>query len=376
MRIDFRASPRPTLGVEWELALVDRETRDLSNCAASLFDLAGPQLDDPGRLHQELLRNTIEVVTGVCDSVGDAMADLRSTLAVVVPAAGEVGVDLFGAGAHPFAAWTQQHLTPGHRYAELINRTQWWGRQMLIWGVHVHVGMPAVDRVMPVLSSLLNTFPHLQALSASSPVWAGTDTGYASNRALMFQQLPTAGLPFQFDTWAEFEGFCADSVTTGVIEDLADVRWDIRPSAHNGTIENRVCDGVSTIDELAALVALMHCLCVDLDTRLAGGEQLPSLPPWHVQENKWRAARYGLDAEIITDAACRERLVTDDLDDQLTRLEPVAARLGCSDELRAVADIPIRGASYQRQREVARRSDGDLTAVVASVVDELYASLG
>jgi carboxylate-amine ligase len=247
---------------------------------------------------------------------------------------------------------------------------------MLIWGVHVHVGMPAVDRVMPVLSSLLNTFPHLQALSASSPVWAGTDTGYASNRALMFQQLPTAGLPFQFDTWAEFEGFCSDSVTTGVIEDLADVRWDIRPSAHNGTIENRVCDGVSTIDELAALVALMHCLCVDLDTRLAGGEQLPSLPPWHVQENKWRAARYGLDAEIITDAACRERLVTDDLDDQLTRLEPVAARLGCSDELRAVADIPRRGASYQRQREVARRSDGDLTAVVASVVDELYASLG
>jgi carboxylate-amine ligase len=375
VRIDFRASPRPTLGVEWEFALVDRDSRDLSNCAASLFDLAGPRLADPGRLHQELLRNTVEVVTGVCDTVEEAMADLRSTLAVVVPAAGEVGVDLFGAGAHPFAAWTQQHLTPGHRYEELINRTQWWGRQMLIWGVHVHVGMPAVERVMPVLSSLLNTFPHLQALSASSPVWAGTDTGYASNRALMFQQLPTAGLPFQFETWAEYEGFCEDSVTTGVIEDLADVRWDIRPSAHNGTIENRVCDGVSTVEELAALVALMHCLCVDLDARLAAGEALPTLPPWHVQENKWRAARYGLEAEIITDAACRERLVTDDLDDLLTRLEPVAVGLGCEAELRAVADIPRHGASYQRQREVARRSEGDLTAVVASVVDELHASL-
>ncbi|HEX6149279.1 glutamate--cysteine ligase [Nocardioides sp.] len=375
MRIDFRASPRPTLGVEWEFALVDRESRDLSNCAAALFDTAKPRLEDPGRLHQELLRNTVEIVTGVCDTVGEAMADLQSTLAVVVPAAEEVGVDLFGAGAHPFAEWTAQHLTPGHRYEELINRTQWWGRQMLIWGVHVHVGMPVVERVMPVLSSLLNTFPHLQALSASSPMWAGTDTGYASNRALMFQQLPTAGLPFQFDTWKEFEGFCEDSVVTGVIEDLADVRWDIRPSARNGTIENRVCDGVSTVEELAALVALMHCLCVDLDGRLAGGESLPSLPPWHVQENKWRAARYGLDAEIITDAACRERLVTDDLADLLLRLEPIADRLGCPDELRSVADIPRRGASYQRQRAVARAADGDLTAVVASVVEELYASL-
>jgi carboxylate-amine ligase len=375
VRIDFRASPRPTLGVEWEFALVDRETRDLSNCASSLFDAATPRLDDPGRLHRELLRNTVEIVTGVCDTVAEAMEDLCATLAVVVPAADEVGVDLFGAGTHPFAAWTQQDLTPGHRYEELINRTQWWGRQMLIWGVHVHVGMPAVERVMPVLSALLNTFPHLQALSASSPVWSGVDTGYASNRALMFQQLPTAGLPFQFETWAEYEGFCDDSLTTGVIEDLADVRWDIRPSAHNGTIENRVCDGVSTLDELAALVALMHCLCVDLDTRLAGGETLPTLPPWHVQENKWRAARYGLDAEIITDDASRERLVTDDLADLLTRLEPVAAKLECADELRSVADIPRHGASYQRQRAVARANDGDLTAVVASVVDELYASL-
>jgi carboxylate-amine ligase len=245
----------------------------------------------------------------------------------------------------------------------------------LIWGVHVHVGMPSVDRVMPVLSSLLNSFPHLQALSASSPVWAGTDTGYASNRALMFQQLPTAGLPFQFTTWAEYESFCEDSTITGVVEGQGDIRWDIRPSAHNGTIENRVCDGISDVGELAALVALMHCLVVDLDGRLAAGEELPTLPPWHVQENKWRAARYGLDAEIIVDAGNGERLVTDDLDDLLTRLEPVAARLGCAAELRSVADIPRRGASYQRQRRVAEQSDGDLVAVVTSVVDELGASL-
>jgi carboxylate-amine ligase len=303
--------------------------------------------------------------------VAEAMADLRATLDIVLPAADSIGVDLFGAGTHPFAAWSRQHVTEGHRYAELISRTQWWGRQMLIWGVHVHVGMPDVDRVMPVLSSLLNTFPHLQALSASSPLWAGTDTGYASTRALMFQQLPTAGLPFQFDTWAEYESFVHDSMTTGVIEDLADIRWDLRPAATLGTIENRVCDGVSNLRELAPLVALMHCLVVELDDRCAAGEELPTMPPWHVQENKWRAARYGLDAVIILDEDSNERLVTDDLDELLNRLEPVAESLHCADELRLVADLYTSGASYQRQRRVAEANDGDMRAVVDALVAEL-----
>lgn len=376
MRIDFHGSPEPTLGVEWEFALVDRRTRDLRNDATHLFARAKPRLRDPNRLHKELLRNTVEVVSGICHTVGEAMADLRDTLEVVLPAGDDLDLDLYGGGTHPFASWTGQQLTEGHRYEELINRTQWWGRQMLIWGVHVHVGLPAQERVMPVLSALLNYYPHLQALSASSPIWAGLDTGYASNRALMFQQLPTAGLPFQFEHWSEYERYAGDLMTTGVIDELNEIRWDVRPAAHLGTIENRVCDGVSDIGELGALVALTHCLVVDLDDRLAAGETLPTMPPWHVQENKWRAARYGLDAIVIVDADCTERLVTDDLTDLLERLAPVAERLGCSDELAAVAEIPARGASYQRQRAVAEESGGDLVAVVDSVVRELRAGLG
>jgi carboxylate-amine ligase len=371
VRIEFHPSPRPTLGVEWELALVDHRTRDLSNCAAVLLEEVRPRLPDARRLHQELLRNTVELVTGVCGSVGEAMDDLRSSLDVVLPAAEAVGADLFGAGTHPFASWSTQQLSEGHRYEELINRTQWWGRQMLIWGLHVHVGMPERDRVLPVLSALLNYFPHLQALSASSPVWAGTDTGYASNRALMFQQLPTAGLPFQFQEWGEFEGFAHDQLTTGVIEDLSEIRWDVRPSPRLGTIENRVCDGVSNLRELGALVALMHCLVVDLDTRLAAGEELPTMPPWHVQENKWRSARYGLDAIVILDAASNERLVTEDLAELLDRLAPTARRLRCTEELDRVGEIVTHGASYQRQRAVVERTGGDLVAVVDSVVQEL-----
>ncbi|HSE69632.1 MAG TPA: glutamate--cysteine ligase [Nocardioidaceae bacterium] len=374
MGVDFAGSPGPTLGVEWEFALVDKTTRDLSNRAAELFDAVrartGRDTDDP-RLHKELLRNTIEVVTGVCDTVDEAMADLAGTLSDVLPAADALGVDLYSAGTHPFAQWSAQLLTPGHRYEELIERTQWWGRQMLIWGVHVHVGVRRREHVVPIISSLLNQFPHLQALSASSPIWSGTDTGYASNRAMMFQQLPTAGLPFQFEKWSEFEAFVADQKKTGVIDHVDELRWDIRPSPHLGTVEVRVCDGVSNLTELRALVALTHCLVVDLQDRLEAGETLPTMPPWHVQENKWRAARYGLDAEIILDAASHERLVTDDLADLLDRLEPVAERLRCADALSTVADIPRRGAAYQRQRAVAAESGGDLRAVVDSVVREL-----
>ena len=376
MRIDFHSSPTPTLGVEWELALVDTSSRDLVNAADDLFHAATPQLPHPERLHTELLRNTVEVVTGICHTVGQAQEQLRDTLDVMVPAAQALGVDLFGAGSHPFAKWSEAQLTPGARYEELINRTQWWGRQMLIWGVHVHVGLPERARVLPVLDGLLNHYPHLLALSASSPVWDGIDTGYASNRALMFQQLPTAGLPFQFEHWGQFEHFVSDQLTTGVIAELNEIRWDIRPSPRLGTLENRVCDGASTLDEVGALAALIQCLVVDLDTRIAAGEEIRTLPPWHVQENKWRAARYGLDAIVVLDDENTETLVTEHLAEELQRLEPIAARLGCEDQLDTLWRMAEHGASYQRQRRVAQEHDGDMVAVVDSVVRELRESLG
>ncbi|WP_197377237.1 glutamate--cysteine ligase [Mycolicibacterium baixiangningiae] len=366
-RIDFAGSPRPTVGVEWEFALVDAHTRDLSNEAATVI----AEIGESPHVHKELLRNTVEVVTGICENSGEAMADLSHTLQTVRRIVRGRGMELFCAGTHPFAKWSAQELTDAPRYAELIKRTQWWGRQMLIWGVHVHVGVSSAHKVMPIISSLLNQYPHLLALSASSPFWDGADTGYASNRAMMFQQLPTAGLPFQFQSWPEFERFVHDQRKTGIIDHMNEIRWDIRPSPHLGTIEIRVFDGVSNVAELGSLVALTHCLVVDLDRRLEAGEQLPVMPPWHVQENKWRAARYGLDAEIILDADSNERLVTDDLDDLLTRLQPVAQSLDCADELAGVADIYRNGAGYQRQRRVAEENDGDLLAVVDALVAEL-----
>jgi carboxylate-amine ligase len=244
---------------------------------------------------------------------------------------------------------------------------------MLIYGVHVHVGIEDRAKVLPISRALLTCFAHLQSLSASSPFWGGKDTGYASNRALMFQQLPTAGLPFQFEGWPDLEGYVADMLHTGVIDDFSEIRWDLRPAPRFGTLETRICDGTTNITELLALAALTHCLVEHFSTLLDEGRELPTLPPWFAQENKWRSARYGMDAIIILDRAGNEELVTDAVTRLLTELEPVAARLGCLDELDGVRTILRRGASYQRQRAVARRNGGELDAVVRSLVAEMRA---
>ncbi|WP_409182067.1 glutamate--cysteine ligase [Amycolatopsis sp. VS8301801F10] len=372
MRIDFQASRRSTVGAEWELALVDRRSGELRSVAEDLLAAVRPDgAAEHPRIKQELLLNTIEVVSGVCRTVAEVKRDLDEALDEVHRVADPLGVEVFSAGSHPFSSWYRQKVTDKERYAKLIDRTQWWGRQMLIYGVHVHVGLDHRDKVLPVLDGLLRYAPHLQALSASSPYWSGEDTGYASNRALMFQQLPTAGLPFQFREWAELEGYVEDMFTTGVIDHFSEIRWDIRPAPHFGTIEMRVCDGLPTLQEVGAISALTQCLVDDFSARLDKGETLPVLPPWHVQENKWRAARYGLDAIVILDAAGRERLVTEDLAELLDRLEPVARRLDCVRELRDVENILRVGASYQRQRAVAKQYNGSLKAVVAALVTEM-----
>ncbi len=371
--IEFTPSTGPTLGVEWEIALVDRETMDLVPLAESVVEplMAQDALDT--RVHRELLTNTVEIVTDICQSVPEVVEDLSVSLERLRGVTDDLGLELLSAGTHPFARWESQQVSEGERYATLIDRTRWWGRQMVIYGVHTHVGVTHRDKVLPLLSGMLSYAPHLQALSASSPWWGGVPTDYASNRALLFQQLPTAGLPFQFDTWAEYERYVHDLTVTGVIDVLNEVRWDLRPAPHLGTLEVRVCDGVPTLSEIASLTALTQCLLVHLDDRLTDGGTVPSLPPWHVQENKWRTARYGMDAVIILDSRNRERLVTDELHDLLERLAPVARRLGCSQELAGVEDIIAAGASYQRQLAVAQAHEGDLVAVARALVAEMRA---
>lgn len=375
MVLQFARSERSSVGLEWELALVDADSGNLRQVAPAVIDALGDEVRE-GRVKPEFLRNTIEVISGVCRTVGDAVHDLERGIAAIRAVTDPMRVELMCAGTHPFAHWSQQKVTDKQRYTTIMDRAQVWGRQMLIYGVHVHVGVEDRAKVLPLVNAMLVYVPHLQALSASSPFYGSGDTGYASMRALLFQQLPTAGLPYQFGSWDELERYVDDMLRTGVIDDFNEVRWDVRPAPRFGTIEVRVCDGVSNARELAALAALVHCLVEHLSTRLDAGDRLPTMPAWYVHENKWRAARYGLDAIIILDEAGHEELVTDAVGRLLTELEPVAERLGCVSELADVREILRRGASYQRQRAVAAAHGGGqegLEAVVASLVDELRA---
>ena len=372
MEISFAPSERSTLGIEWEVALVEQSSGDLVSVAADVLDALrqGDGSEHP-KITGELLLNTVELVSGVHRRVEDAVDDLQGQLAEVRAITDPLDVELMCAGSHPFGQWFEQTVTDKERYHKLIDRTQWWGRNMMIWGIHVHVGIDDSEKALPIVNSLLNYYPHLQALSASSPFWGGVNTGYASNRALMFQQLPTAGLPYQFGAWANYEEYVDDLLRTGVISDHTEVRWDIRPSPQWGTVEMRACDGLSSPEEIGAVAALIQCLVDDMSERLDAGEELPTMQPWYVRENKWRAARYGMEAEIILNSAGDEQLVTDAVAGELVRLAPVAERLGCAAELDQVNLILEHGASYQRQLRVAEANGGSLKAVVASLTREL-----
>jgi carboxylate-amine ligase len=250
---------------------------ELTPAAPELLAKLGPADGFP-HVTNELLTNTVEVVSAPHHRARDAVADLTSLVEKVSVLAEPLGVELISAGTHPFSQWFQQQVTPGKpRYDRLIERTRWWGRQLMIWGVHVHVAVEDRRKVLPIIDGLLTYLPHFQALSASSPFWAGEVTGYASNRALIFQQQPTAGLPPQFTEWEQYEAMVADLLHTGVIDELGELRWDIRPSPRWGTIEVRTFDGISTAREIGAVAALTQCLVEHFSRELDAGRRVPSL---------------------------------------------------------------------------------------------------
>lgn len=369
MAVEFARSPRPTLGVEWEIGLIDPETRDLVPRAAEVVEIVAERQPEI-HLEREFLQNTIELVTKVCDTVPEAIADLDRCLQPVIAAAEELGLRVWGSGSHPFSDFREQPVSVKGAYDEIIARTQYWGSQMLIWGVHVHVGISHEDRVWPIINAMLTKYPHLLALTASSPGWDSIDTGYASNRTMLYQQLPTAGLPPQFTSWQEWLDYMYDQNRSGVINHTGSMHLDIRPASKWGTVEVRVSDATSNLRELSAAVALTHCLVVHYDRMIDRGEQLPTLQPWHVAENKWRAARYGLEAEIIVNRATDERWVTEELSELVHELRPLAEELGCRRELDLVEEILERGAGYTRQRRIFQET-GSWLGAVDKTCDEL-----
>jgi glutamate---cysteine ligase / carboxylate-amine ligase len=367
VNIQFRGSKEPTLGIEMELQLVDEAGALATDTAATkiLSDLEG----EPGFKH-ELLECTVEVITDICPTVESARRELRRKLDMLIETADRYGYRVISSGTHPFSQWSDQTVSPDPRYHRLIEDCQWTARRLLIFGVHTHVGVSSGEVAIAVGNSLATFIPHFLALSTSSPFWQGRDSGLASIRSKIFETLPTAGLPYPMDNWGQFQRFMRTLIGAGTIRSIREVWWDIRPHPGFGTLELRICDGIATLAEVASVTALSQSLVVWLADRYNAGLDFPTHKQWTIRENKWRAARYGMDAEIIRDEEGNVTSLRRSISDLVERLEPIAERLGCLEELRGVNDIMERGTSATRQREV-HRSMGDLSKVVDLLVEEL-----
>jgi len=371
-QIEFMSSAGSSLGVEMELALVDKETRELRSGAIEILGAMahGSADGEHPKAKHELLQSTIEIITGICTTVAEAKADLAATLAELTPHVEARNLDLMCAGTHPFSEWAKQEISPKERYHRLVELYQWPARRLQIFGIHVHVGIRSPDKAIAISNALCSYLPHFLALSASSPYWLGDDTGLASVRSKVFEALPTAGLPYELAGWAEFEEFMATLIAAKAITSIREVWWDIRPHPAFGTIELRICDGLPTLKEVASVAALTQCLVEWMDRLVDRGYTLPTPRTWVTRENKWRAGRWGLEAEIIVDDGDRLQQVRSAITELVHELAPVADRLGCRSELDGCLDILAHGASYARQREVVRQG-GRLFDVVELLVEEL-----
>ena len=359
-----------------ELHLVDAVTGELASASNDI--LAEMGADHPGGEHpkakHELFQSTVEIITGVCDTPAQAREDLRATLAELRSAAERRGLTLVSAGTHPFGLAREQIVSPHQRYLDLVEDLQWPARRMLICGMHVHVGVPDGGTAIRIIGELMRYHPLLLALSSSSPYFERDDSGLASARTKIFEGLPTAGLPPPLADWSDFESFMSTLIESGCIRSIREVWWDIRPHPDFGTVEFRMCDATPTVRETIALAALAQTLVESTIRQIDDGTLPPPPREWTIRENRWLAARYGLDAELIVqgpDSAHPERRPVRELvTELLAELRPVAADLGTLDHLADLELLLEAGSGAQRQRRVVE-AGGTLADVVKHLAAEL-----
>jgi carboxylate-amine ligase len=367
MPLEFTPSPRLSLGVEIELQVVDPATLDLTPAAPRLFARLGGE----PHVKPELFQSMVEVCTGVCANAIEARRDLSSAVERLKEACAGEGVALAANGSHPFARHRERLVDPAERYARLIDRNAWIARRLMVFGLHVHLGMPSGDRAAQVINGLLWHLPHLLGLSASSPFWQGSDTGLASSRITIFEALPTAGHPCTFTSWGEFESLFDAMKSSRAVDSVKDIWWDVRPNPDFGTVEVRICDGLPTLTETLAVVALTHALAAKLMQTVDERGKIAPPPYWVLRENKWRASRWGLEADLVLDETGRSAPLRGELERLCRELEPIAQEQGGGSEFAGLAALMARP-SYVRQRATFAR-EGSVEAVARSLQEEFAA---
>ena len=363
-RMDHRfVGPRYTVGIEEELMILDSSSLDLVSAIESIL---GP--DPPsGQIQPELLESVLEIATSPCANVPAAHGELVALRALASERARAKGLEIGAAGTHPFARWEDQRVVSDDRYRGLVRSLGFIARQELVFGMHVHVGMADAEETIRVANALRPYVPLLIALSANSPLWRGAPTGLMSSRVPIFRAFPRVGLPPYFESWADFERRVERMSDSGMIEDYTFLWYDVRPHPRLGTIEIRAMDSQTRVEHTIALSALVVSL-VKLLTEESQRSVMALDPPWEIlDENRWLAARHGIDAELFDLTAGHRRNVRELTETLLERLAPHAQQLGCEQQLLGIHDL-LRAGNGATRQQMVYEANHDLRELMAEIV--------
>src|SRR5947209_4210365 len=365
----FGKSDQFTLGVEEEYMLLDGETFDLvQHIDTVLADVSGHELEP--RINAELMQSVLEVATPVCHTPADVEQQLRALRTYVCEVARGRGMRVGSAGTHPFSLFERQRITAKDRYRALVDQMQYIARRELIFGLHVHVAVDDPEKAIQVVNGLIGHLAELVALSSSSPFWRGEATGLASSRHMVFAAFPRSGPPPRFHDYADYAEVVGQLERTGCIADYTHIWWDIRLHPRLGTIEIRICDAVTQLDDVVAITAFCQALVKLYAERYDAGEEIPSFHRILTTENKWLAARYGLEApvmDLVTGRRNRQP-VAQAIRRTLKLLEPHARELGSEAELAGIEQIIRRGNGADRQLRVFN-ANRDIVEVVREIAE-------
>lgn len=366
MRLQFAGQRRPVVGADIELQLVDVETGHPVPAGSGILE--GVALEK--RYRESLYQSLILVRTDLHESVQEAMDQLHRLVRQLRAECAAQGIALLASGTHPTASWRDLHLSQSRPAQAFVRRLQWIGRRAAVFGARLHVGVPDGEKAIAIGGALTTLVPLLVALSASSPFWSGHDTGLASCRTRIVENIPNAGLPPLLVNFGEFQAYVRTLRAAESIERLSDIWWDVRPNLSRGTLEIQACDMPQTLHEVGALLALVQALVVWMLRQYEGGEVIPHQDLWIIKENKWRATRFGVGAQLVINSEGRLASVREYFDIVCSRLESIVHEFGLVPQFRVLDELIRSGPGYARQRRAFDKHG------LKNVVDSLMAEFG
>jgi carboxylate-amine ligase len=360
-------SHRFTIGVEEEFQIIDPTTGELRSHVSQLVAATSANLGE--QVKREMHQSIVEIGTKICENVDELREDMHRTRGELVRSAESVGLYVAASGTHPFSNWIDQVISPGERYKNIVEELQQLARSLLIFGMHVHVAVPDRTTMIDLMNMARYFLPHLLALSTSSPFWMGRNTGLKSFRTTVFRRFPRTGIPDHFNSWSEYEDYVGLLIKLRCIDDAKKIWWDVRPHPIFGTLEFRICDVTPRIEDAIAIAALSQAIIVKLHRLYTRNMGFRMYPRALIEENKWRAARWGVEGNLIDFGKQSEVPMRELGEELLDFVDDVVDDLGSRDSLASIERILREGTSAERQLRTYSETS-DLKAVVRQIVAE------